>query len=130
MRKSRVVAAWALTVAACTSGAAPTESGDVAPTSSALATVTSAVATSQPDLSVRPLVWLTPQPYIEIRDVFEGGSVDFLDLFPTDAPWSTSADRIHVFKLYEELGFGSLVPNEELKQAIEGISSRGMALAM
>ncbi|HVR80060.1 MAG TPA: hypothetical protein VMS99_16905 [Acidimicrobiia bacterium] len=130
MRKGRVFVALALTVAACTSGAVPTESGDAGPTSSASTTVTSAVAGSQPDLSVRPLVWLTPQPYTEIRDVFEGGSVDFFDLFPADAPWSVSADRIHVFKLYVELGFGGVATNEEWLLAIEGVAKRGIALAM
>jgi hypothetical protein len=75
-------------------------------------------------------VWINPQPFTLIRDVFEGGSVDFFELFPQDAPWAAAAQQVHVFKLYEELGLGRVAPNEDWQQAIEGIESRGIALAM
>jgi hypothetical protein len=82
------------------------------------------------DLSQRPLVWLTPQPYISIRD-FEGGSVDFFDTFAPGAEWDTAAGRVHVFKLYDQLGLVDNPPtNDQWRQAIQGIQDRGMALAM
>jgi len=117
----------ALIVTACTSSE-PTTTSSTAP-----ATDDTATTSGQPspvDLSQRPLVWINPQPYTLIREVFEGGSVDFLDMFPTDAPWLEAAGHVHVFKLYDELGLGRVAPNEEWSQAIEGISQRGMALAL
>jgi hypothetical protein len=74
-------------------------------------------------------VWLAPQPWISIAG-FEGGSVDFFDLFEPDAAWSTTAERTHVFKMYDELGLGRPATDDEWRAVIEGVSARGMALAM
>jgi hypothetical protein len=90
--------------------------------------VTSTIRASV-DLSQRPLVWLAPQPFISIHD-FEGGSVDFFELFAPGSDWDTAAEQIHVVKLYDQLGLGREPTDEEWLQAIEGIRSRGMTLAM
>jgi hypothetical protein len=106
--------------------------GDAASGASTISTETTASTTAESavDLSHTPLVWLTPQPYIEIRD-FEGGSTDFFDTFAAGADWDTAAERVHVFKLYDQLGLVDNPPNDDQwRQAIEGIQNRGMALAM
>jgi hypothetical protein len=118
-------------VAACNSNP-ETDPASPATTVSTETTTAIATTTTAPvlDLTTRPLVWLTPQPYIEISD-FEGGSVDFFDSFAAGADWERAAERVHVFKLYDQLGLVDNPPNDEQwRQAIEGIQSRGMALAM
>jgi hypothetical protein len=130
MWMSRVGLGLALIMAACTAGPSSTVASGDRPQTTVITTVAPETESSVVDLSARPLVWLNPQPFTSIRQVFEGGSVDFFELFSDDAPWATSAERIHVFKLYEELGLGRQAPNEEWLQAIEGIERRGMALAM
>jgi len=57
------------------------------------------------------------------------GSDDYFNLFAPNTPWTTAASHTQVFKIY-----GSWVANyatdEELRRAISGISSRGLALAL
>jgi hypothetical protein len=119
-----------LVLVGCTTGPAASDSPEETPTTVSVTTETTGIESSPVDLSARPLVWLNPQPFTSIRQVFEGGSVDFFEMFPEGAPWAGAAQKVHVFKLYEELGLGRVASNEEWQLAIEGIESRGMALAL
>jgi hypothetical protein len=123
--RSTIVTGLFVLLAACT----PSTGNEPAPSSTSPST-TSSVVTSPVDLSRRPLVWLTPQPYISISD-FEGGSTDFFETFEPGAEWETAARRVHVFQLYDQLGLVDDPPGpDEWRRAVEGIQARGMALAM
>jgi hypothetical protein len=127
MRRSMLIGLLAL-VAACTPDTSAESASST--TTTRADTTTSSAARPMVDLTQRPLVWLTPQPYISIRD-FEGGSVDFFDTFASGAEWDTAAGRVHVFKLYDQLGLVDNPPtDDQWRQAIQGIEDRGMALAM
>lgn len=91
---------------------------------------TSAAAVGPPDLSARPLVWFAPlpplptgpgRPYI--------GSEDFMGLFEAGAAWQRAAAHVQVVKLYGEwVAYDAT--DGELRAAVQGISRRGMALAV
>jgi hypothetical protein len=57
------------------------------------------------------------------------GSEDFMSLFEPDAPWETAANHVQVFKLYGEW-VGAHATDAQLRQAVDGIIGRGMALAV
>ncbi len=136
---SRLVGAVlaALVLASCTivslSGpSAPPQTQPAVTAPSASQLQTSAAPRSEPpnesfapaDLSKRPLVWFAPLPPLPGRT----GSTDFMDQFSTDAPSSTAAGYIDVYKLYGEW-VGDASPTD-LRTAIDDISRRGMVLAM
>ncbi len=77
------------------------------------------------DLSARPLAWFAPLPPMPGRT----GSTDFMAQFQAGAPWSTAARYIGVYKLYGEWVAYHATPNQ-LREAVAGIASRGMALAV
>src|SRR5512143_1923262 len=81
-----------------------------------------------PDLSRRPLVWFGPLPPLRIH---EGrpftGSLDFMQLFQTDAPWEKAAARVQVFKLFGEWVSES-ASDAELKQVFANLRRRGIAV--
>lgn len=83
-----------------------------------------------PDLNQVPLYWFAPLPPMPTGPgrLFIGAE-DFMQLFDQDAPWGHAAERLQVFKLYGEW-VGSHATDEELHQAVEGIRSRGLALAV
>jgi len=78
----------------------------------------------------KPVIWFAPLPPMEIR---EGrpfiGSDDFMELFTADAPWSSAASRVQVFKLYGEW-VSEDATDEELRTAIADLERRGIALAV
>lgn len=83
-----------------------------------------------PDLGQDPLYWFAPLPPLSIGPGRPyTGSDDFMDLFTTDADWETSAEQIQVFKLYGEWVAYS-ASDAQLKQAVEDIRRRGLALAV
>jgi F5/8 type C domain len=78
------------------------------------------------NLSHRPLYWFAPLPP---QTSPYDGSDDFMDLFASDAPWEQAANYIQVFKLYG--GWVAADSTEaELRQAIQAIRQRGLALAV
>ncbi|MGD2163799.1 MAG: discoidin domain-containing protein [Anaerolineales bacterium] len=85
---------------------------------------------ASPDLSPRPLLWFAPLPPMTVH---EGrpftGSDDFMDLFDQNAEWQRAAEGVHVFKLYGEwVAYNAT--DTELRQTVEDIRRRGMALAV
>jgi F5/8 type C domain-containing protein len=52
-----------------------------------------------------------------------------MQLFGPDAPWQAAAERIQVFQLYGEW-VGNHPADSELQGVIEGLNSRGLAIAM
>jgi hypothetical protein len=80
-------------------------------------------------LDVKPLTWFAPLPPLAVvpgRSYI--GSEDFMDLFKPDAPWQEAASHVQVFKLYGEwVGYAS---DSQLKQVVQDIQGRGIALAM
>jgi hypothetical protein len=52
-----------------------------------------------------------------------------MQLFSLDAPWRNTASRIQVFKLYGEW-VAYHATDEELRQAVEGIQKKGLAIAV
>jgi len=78
------------------------------------------------DLTNRPLYWFAPLP--PQIDAYNG-SDDFMDLFLSDAPWEQTANYIQVFKLYG--GWAARDSTDaQLRQAIQAIRQRGLALAV
>ena len=57
------------------------------------------------------------------------GSVDFMDQFTPDAPWSTSSGYAHIYKLYGEW-VAYHATDDELRQAVTDILRRGQILAV
>lgn len=81
-------------------------------------------------LDVKPLVWFAPLPPLAItagRDFT--GSDDFMQLFEPAAPWQDAAGYIQVFKLYGEW-VAYKATDEQLKQVVEDLQQRGIALAV
>ncbi len=56
------------------------------------------------------------------------GSYDFMDLFKSDAHWQKASSRVHVFKFYG--GFLDQATDSQLKQAVNSLNQRGIALAI
>jgi len=105
-------------------GAKPTPPSTVAPPPAAIETY------PPPDLSSRPLYWFAPLPPMPTGPgrMFIG-SEDFMDLFEDRAPWTDSAGDLQVFKLYGEW-VAYHASDDELRRAVQGIRSRGLALAV
>ncbi len=80
----------------------------------------------QPDLSGRPLIFFGPMPKPD-------GSLDYMDLFTEDAPWTQAAEHIQVFNLFG--GWVAHFPweppdatEDELRQIVNDLNRRGMAI--
>ncbi|MGH2607364.1 MAG: hypothetical protein ACRDG5_12300 [Anaerolineales bacterium] len=83
-----------------------------------------------PDLAHRPLYWFAPLPPMPTGAGRPfTGSDDFMALFEPDAPWAEAAARIQVFKLYGEW-VAYHASDAQLRQAVEDIRRRGLALAV
>ncbi|MGH2581296.1 MAG: discoidin domain-containing protein [Anaerolineales bacterium] len=83
-----------------------------------------------PNLTRQPLYWFGPLPPMPTgagRPFI--GSEDFMNLFETDAPWQQAASNLHVFKLYGEW-VAYHATGAQLRQAVEDIRRRGLALAV
>lgn len=118
----------------------PTASAPPAPTATGVRFPTAAPPTATappasplpplPNLDQRPLYWFAPLPPMPTHPgrTFIG-SEDFMDLFAPGADWETTAEGLHVFKLYGEW-VGSHATDAQLRQAIEAIRARGLALAV
>jgi len=113
-----------------------TPAEDAAPTTEGASTATQVVPTASPspfptpDLSAKPLIWFGPLPPMTTgpgRPFI--GSEDFMDLFSADAPWDVAASHVEVFKLYGEwVAYNAT--DAELKQVVDDLHRRGMALAV
>ena len=127
-------------LAACGPKIGPGQSSPAGPSTTTSVTLTRQAATSTftptaaqpelPDLSQSPLFWfgpLPPMPTDEGRPFT--GSDDFMALFENDADWQTAARHLQVFKLYGEW-VAYHASDAQLKQAVEGIRDRGLALAV
>ena len=86
-------------------------------------------ATPMPlNINQLPLYWFAPLPVEKIPGGTEG-SDDFLDLFEPNSPWMDTSNYLQVFKLYGGWAIrGSKI--EELRQSIQAIRQRGLALAV
>jgi hypothetical protein len=122
-----------------TSDARPTTEGvTLAPTApvgaptGALPTTTDSPPSATPtgpDLSTRPLIWFTPHPETRLP-TFNKGSADFFDLFDPSAAWSTAANHVQIFKIYDNIALARTPTDDEYRTVIDGVRQRGMALAM
>jgi hypothetical protein len=121
-----------------TTGATSTSGGTTfsARTTSSLGTMSSASTstttetTVQYNLSAQPLVWFSPLPKMGVTSFRSyTGSLDFMDLFNTTAPWSQAASHVQVFKLYAEW-IGNYATPQQLAKAVGGLNQRGIAIAV
>jgi hypothetical protein len=85
-----------------------------------------AIHIPQPDLSIRPLVFIGALPP-------PNGSLDFMNLFAEDSPWVSAAQHVQVYNLFG--GWVAHFPwepeeatDEELKQIISDLNRRGIAI--
>ncbi len=85
--------------------------------------------TEPPSLDANPLVWFAPLPPLPVVNGRPfTGSDDYINLFVPEAQWQVAASRVQVFKLYGEwVGYAS---ESQLKQAVQDVQRRGLALAM
>jgi len=122
-----LVAGCGAPAATPTPTAIPPTAPPLTPTSELVATPT-VVATPypQPDLSERPLVFFGPLPPPD-------GSLDFMNLFTEDAPWTKAAQHVRIFNLYG--GWVAHFPwepeeatDDELEQIIADLNRRGIAI--
>jgi hypothetical protein len=82
------------------------------------------------DLSARPLAWFAPLPPMPTHPGREfTGSDDFMQLFEPEAAWAEAAGHIQVFKLYGEW-VAYHATDEQLRQVVEELNRRGLALAV
>ncbi len=80
------------------------------------------------NLSHQPLYWFAPLPPKVLAGETDG-STDFMDLFTPGAQWSQTSSYLQVFKLYGGWAVrDSTLP--QLRQAIQSIRQRGLALAV
>jgi hypothetical protein len=86
-------------------------------------------APAVPDLTTRPLVWFAPLPPLRLGLPFADGSIDYFDLFAPNASWTSAAGHVHVFTIYASWVM-NYATDEQLRQVIEGVRARGMALAL
>lgn len=113
----------ALSLAAC--AGATTTVPTARPVMDTSESITTATALS-PNLSTRPLIYFGPLPH-------SAGSLDFMNLFREDAPWTETARRVQVFMLYG--GWVAHFPwepleatDEELSAIIADLNRRGIAI--
>jgi hypothetical protein len=117
--------------------ASPPQATEIAPTTTPAATAampsfapSPALTAAPADLSARPLAWFAPMPPMPTGPGREyTGSDDFMQLFPAGAAWPGAASHLGVFKLYGEWVAYHATPMQ-LRAAIDGIPSRGLALAV
>ena len=113
--------------------------GSTAPAETATATsaatgrpdsgVESPATPAAPDLSARPLIWFTPHPETRLPDFMKGSS-DYFELFAEGSPWSTAADRVHVFKVYDNLGVARESTDDEIRTVLSALGDRNIAFAL
>ena len=117
---------------AVTSPVAPTGTPVLEPATPTPAATSEATATAPPlpDLDMVPLYWFAPLPPMPTGPgrMFTG-SDDFMDLFEPGAPWDEAAGSLQVFKLYGEW-VAYHATDGQLRQAVEAIRARGLALAV
>jgi len=87
-------------------------------------------AAPPPALTHTPLYWFGPLPPLKVsQDRPYIGSEDFMQLFEAGAPWPQATSHLQVFKLYGEWVAYS-ASDQELRQALESLRTRGLALAV
>lgn len=117
-------------ISSCNLPAASPTLSSTQPAAALEATPTAVPLIKTRDLEHRPLYWFGPLPPLPIvagRPFI--GSADFMQLFGPDAPWQAAARRLQVFQLYGEW-VGNHPADSDLQAAINGLSSRGLAIAM
>ncbi|HEY4606563.1 MAG TPA: hypothetical protein VIH55_02855, partial [Acidimicrobiia bacterium] len=127
-------AAWMLLLVLACTGVGNSDGPGVTtsalpPTTTTAAQPATTTTMARVDLSAEPLIWFTPHPAVNLPD-FVKGSADYFDLFDADADWSSAAQGIQVFKIYDQIGLAREAIDDEFLQVIEGLRSRGIALAM
>jgi hypothetical protein len=109
---------------ACSSSSTPVPISTSTPSAtSATQTETQVRTGPPPDLTIRPQVWLGPQPPGTAI-----GPADYFDLFMPNAPWQQAAHRMHVFKLYGPWLDGSAT-DDQIQQIVVGLQRRGLGIA-
>lgn len=83
-------------------------------------------SSAAPTATPKPLVWFSPWPSGDEDNV---GSVDYMDLFARNAPWSQAASRVHIFKLPATTFFSRLTP-ARLKRIVSDLKRRHIALGV
>jgi hypothetical protein len=73
-------------------------------------------------------IWMAPLHPIQRPNGALAGSTDYDDLFTPDAPWSSVAGKVSVFKIYPD--FLRKASDDELRRMIANLSSRHIALAL
>jgi hypothetical protein len=139
MRHVRQLLVVVATVTACagpaTTGTPPPATEASGPPTSVVATSTASPVTSSTpailDLSARAQVWFGPLPPLPPNSglPFNDGSVDYLDIWQPDAPWSRAARRVQVFTMGAAF-VKHYATDDQLKTVIEGVRRHGMALAL
>ena len=133
-RKFYIVVIFLFTIASCnipsqTSSPSTTTPPKSIETNTDIPPATTPSPTSTPkpiDITHQPLYWFAPlPPQINAYN----GSDDFMKLFEPDAPWTSAAGYIQVFKFYGGWA-GSDSSEKQLRQAIEAVRQRGFALAV
>jgi hypothetical protein len=75
------------------------------------------------------MIWFAPHPAVDLPG-FIKGSADYFDLFAAGSNWSSAADRVHVFKIYDQIGLAREPTDEEFLRVIDGLGDKGIPLAM
>lgn len=75
------------------------------------------------------MIWFAPHPAVDLPG-FVKGSADYFDLFAAGSDWSSVADQIHAFKIYDQIGLAREPTDEEFLRVIDGLRDRGIPLAM
>lgn len=126
----------AIFLASCSNAGSP-ETTDAATsatgrheTPSTTATTTTTTSSSPAvHLAARPMIWFAPHPAVDLPG-FVKGSDDYFDLFAAGSDWSSAADQLHAFKIYDQIGLAREPTNEEFLRVIDGLRDRGIPLAM
>ena len=134
MQRGLVVAA--ILLASCSSAGSPattdaatSATGRPATTSTTATTKTTTSSLSTVDLSARPMIWFAPHPAVDLPG-FVKGSADYFDLFADASDWSSAANQVHAFKIYDQIGLARDPTDEEFLRVIDGLRDRGIPLAM
>jgi len=114
IRLSAIIAIEAV-LAACGGGGAGAGSTSPSP-------VTTPVIESYPP----PTVWFAPFPLIAPGD----GSIDYMDLFQPNAPWTNAAAKVTVFKVYSAIWISGQYSDADLSNMITFLQQHHIALAM